>query len=140
MIWQLLRVSSDWQIVMIRPGGLLLVISLRPICSPSFSIMGGGVGKKVKLNLDVKIFIIFARSHSQHCWRCSSYKGRLTEVRPLMDGWMDVHCAAEACLLPCTVIYPSVNQQPHSFILCLKMRTSTSLGFLLPNTYTLTTV
>jgi len=35
--------------------------------------LGCEVGKKVKLNLDVKN--IFARSHSEHCWRCSSTRG-----------------------------------------------------------------
>jgi hypothetical protein len=48
----------DWPIIMIRPGGLLLVVPTppspatpKPIWSPNFSFMGGGGGvaaKKVK--------------------------------------------------------------------------------------------
>jgi hypothetical protein len=44
---RLLLSVSDWIIIMIRPGGLLLVVP-PPICCPSFSFMSfmGGVAKK----------------------------------------------------------------------------------------------
>ncbi len=53
----------DWRIIMIGPGGLLLVVS-HLFCSPSFRLMGG-VGKP---NMDPTN--IFAGSHIEHWWRC----------------------------------------------------------------------
>jgi hypothetical protein len=41
----LLLPVSDWSIIMIRPGSLLLVSSLPPNCNRSFSFISG-VGKK----------------------------------------------------------------------------------------------
>jgi hypothetical protein len=38
-------VFSDWSIIMIRPGGLLLVVSL-PFRSPTFNFMDDGVENK----------------------------------------------------------------------------------------------
>jgi hypothetical protein len=58
----------DWPIIMIGPGGLLLVVPPPiPICCPSFSFIGGFA--KMQLNLDVKN--IFGGSHTEHSWRCS---------------------------------------------------------------------
>ncbi len=43
---------SDWSIIMIGPGGLLLVVPTYEICSSSYRFTGG-VAKKKKLNLDI---------------------------------------------------------------------------------------
>jgi hypothetical protein len=39
MMWLPLS-GFDWRIIMIGPGGLLLVVSFLPICPPSLSFMG----------------------------------------------------------------------------------------------------
>jgi hypothetical protein len=46
---------SDWSIIMIAPGGLLLVVSPPRVCSSSYSFIGGVAQKrkKKKLNLDI---------------------------------------------------------------------------------------
>jgi hypothetical protein len=54
----LLLPTSDWLIIMIGPGGLLLPSTFQPIDSPNFSFMGG-VG-----NVDVRN--ISARSDTEH--------------------------------------------------------------------------
>ncbi len=71
MIWLLLPVCNwpggpaDW-------GRSVAISSLPSMCSPSFSFMGGAEKKKEsKLGCDN----IFARSHTEHRWRCS-YSGR----------------------------------------------------------------
>jgi hypothetical protein len=65
MIWLVLSVF-DWSIIMIRPGGLLLVVPT--YLQSQFQFYWWVAKKKTKLNLDVRN--TFARSHTQHWWGC----------------------------------------------------------------------
>jgi hypothetical protein len=58
---------SNWVDSLIGPSGLLLVVS-HLLAVPSVSFRGV-VPKNIHYNLDVRN--IFARSHTEHWWRCS---------------------------------------------------------------------
>jgi hypothetical protein len=65
MIWLLILVF-DWPIIMIRPGGLLLVVPT--YLQSLFHFYWWGCKKVNSLNLDVRN--IFARSNTEHLWEC----------------------------------------------------------------------
>jgi hypothetical protein len=73
MIWLLLSVS-DRPIIMIGPGGLLLVVP--HLFAVPVSVYGRGCKKANNLNLDVKNII--AGLHIEHCWRSSNNKWTCT--------------------------------------------------------------
>jgi hypothetical protein len=66
-IWLVLLIF-DWPIIMIRPGGLLLVVPTYLQFPVQF--YGWGLEKSKQLNLEVTN--IFAESHTEHQWGCSS--------------------------------------------------------------------
>jgi hypothetical protein len=54
----LLLSVSDWSIIMIRPGGLLLVVPRIYLLLSQFEFYGWGLQKSTELNLDVQKYLL----------------------------------------------------------------------------------
>jgi hypothetical protein len=66
--WTWLQLSIfDWSIIMIGPGGLLLVV--RTYMQFQLRFYWWGCPKKQQLNLDILFY--YPEWHTEHRWRCS---------------------------------------------------------------------
>jgi hypothetical protein len=65
--WLRLSISSDWSIIMIGPGGLLLVVPTYMPIQLQFLLVG--LPKQIQLNLDILFY--YPEWHTEHRWRCS---------------------------------------------------------------------
>jgi hypothetical protein len=90
---RLLLPTSDWPIIRIGWGALLLVVSHLVFTVP---VLWAGLEKGMYLNLAVR-YIIFAGSQTEHCWRCSN--GYVTIWG---YGWFITHHLYSTKALPTT--------------------------------------
>ncbi len=79
---------SDWPIIMIGPGSLLLVVP--SLFAFPVSVLLVGLQKSTKLNLDVQN--TFVGSHTEHRWRCSNPLCKLSHTTELDSLYIGEGC------------------------------------------------